>query len=71
MSKRLGNVLYWAGCILAGLAVLFGGLISIVMWQSGNPNDHEMAWFPAVFASVGALITWLIGRALQYVVSGK
>jgi hypothetical protein len=43
VSKRLGNALYWAGCILAGLAVVFGGLISIVMWQSGNPNDHELA----------------------------
>lgn len=71
MSKRPGDVIYVAGCILAGLAVLFGGLISIVLWRSGNPNDHEMAWFPAVFASVGALVSWLIGRALQYVLSGK
>ena len=24
MFKRLGNVLYWIGCILAGIAVLVG-----------------------------------------------
>jgi hypothetical protein len=30
-----------------------------------------MAWFPMLFASVGALICWLIGRALQYVLPGK
>jgi hypothetical protein len=71
MSGRLGDVFYWTGCIIAGLAVLFGGAVSVALWMSDNSRDHDLAWFPMLFASVGALICWLIGHALQYVLSSK
>src|SRR5262249_21460585 len=64
MVARLGNVLYWAGtlvaCLIAGLtafAVLFGT-------GKGDPLLQGLGLF------VAAAI-WLIGRAARYVLAGR
>jgi hypothetical protein len=68
MLARLGNVLYWLGCILAGFAVICA--IAMVVIPS-NPNDTPVSsGLPIVFA-VGAFMIWLIGRALRYILAGR
>ena len=61
---RIGNVLYWLGCILATLMLAF----SVLDWLSTDrPIDHiEFLRF-----SLAALLIWLIGRACRYVLSGN
>jgi hypothetical protein len=62
MLDRLGNVLYWAGCIAAGLTVLLG----LILMQ--DMQDEKAVVF--IFFVVVAAGFWLVGRALQYILSG-
>jgi hypothetical protein len=55
--KRLGDVLYWVGCILAA---------SVVVW-----GVHEDDPYIFALAVVGAFSIWTIGRAWRYILSGK
>jgi len=60
MLTRVGTVLYWAGCLLAAVALLSG----VFALQHGPEYDHR--WVVYV-ASVGsAVLFWLIGRACKY-----
>lgn len=70
MSARLGNVLYWTGCLFAGLLVLAGIAMASVMSKGPNPTDiADAPWVGLTFAAC-ALVVWLIGRALRYIFSG-
>ena len=66
MPARLGNVLYWIGCILAvpiiGLAVLY--------WVAEGHAQTGGTVFTVVIGIVGVIV-WLIGRACRYVLSGN
>jgi hypothetical protein len=60
MLARLGNVLYWTGCIAAALWFALG--------------IHSIS-LPVAMIDIIALVSptlafWLIGRALRYVLSG-
>jgi hypothetical protein len=61
MLERLGNVLYWTGCGAAGLTALVGFLVV--------HKDHSDAG-EFIFFAVVAGGFWLVGRALQYILSG-
>lgn len=59
MIGRLGNVLYWTGCVFAVLVPVFAFLAEGQDWE---------------VLSLGGLIglgVWLIGRALRYVLTGR
>ena len=62
MIDRLGDVLYWTGCILAALV---GAGSLFVFWD--NPQRAE----GLLLSSTIALGVWLIGRALKYVLAGR
>jgi hypothetical protein len=64
MAERIGNVLYWIGCGAAVIMVLLGiaGYIS---------DTSTSAIFILVFCFVCALVSWLIGRALLYVLAAR
>lgn len=62
MVQRFGMVLYWAGLLIAALLVV-GGLIAI----ANSRNGSEVIGY---FCLAGAFISWLIGRAIRYVVVG-
>lgn len=64
MLARLGNVVYWLGCILAAATVAFW----VVLVHT--TNDGRDAFGVALFAIV-AVGFWLIGRAFRYVLSGN
>jgi hypothetical protein len=66
MAARLGHVLYWLGCIIAGLLALFAVII-----VSEGQSRTEYTWYTAAFVLVFAVAAWLIGRACRYVLAGK
>jgi len=65
MLGRLGNVLYWAGCIFSVIIVGVG----LYIW-SVEPNARKE---PLVFILVIgglAVVGWAIGWAFRYVLAG-
>jgi len=65
MLARLGNVLYWLGCILAAVLITGG----IALWIGEGQSSPNGYYILSGFAVV-ALVVWLIGRACRYVLSG-
>ena len=67
MLARLGDVLYWTGCLLGILlvaaAVAFYNL-------AANITPKDMTLVLAILIGLG-LIVWLIGRACRYVLAGR
>jgi hypothetical protein len=61
MAARLGQVLYWAGCVLAILTIVIGVYLS---WYERD------AWEMRAIVFVIAALFWLIGRACRYVLAG-
>jgi hypothetical protein len=65
MLARLGHLLYWLGCIFAGLTVIYAGVI----YSTEGYARSEGAGLLVVFALM-AFAVWLIGRACRYVLAG-
>jgi hypothetical protein len=65
MVARLGNVLYWAACVLA-VGWLAFWLYAIRM--NGGRGDTGLG-LAVTFG--GAAVIWLIARATRYVLTGK
>jgi hypothetical protein len=62
MLVRLGEVLYWAGCLMA--LMLFGTLVYL-----GFEGNNPTAVF--LFSAIISLPFFLIGRAALYVLAGR
>jgi hypothetical protein len=62
--SRLGDVLYWLGCILAAIVVVWGGVFAF-------RGDHDDDPYLFSVVAVAAFAVWVIGRALRYILSGK
>lgn len=62
MVQRFGMVVYWAGLLLAGLLVV-GGVVAI----ANSRNGSEVIGY---FCLAGAFVSWLVGRAVRYVLVG-
>lgn len=62
MAARLGEVLYWLGCLAALVCVAFG-----VVMVKVTPNDANAM---LVLTGVPAVGCWLLGWALRYVLRG-
>jgi hypothetical protein len=65
MLARLGNVLYWLGCILAALIIA----AAIVEWF-GEAQYLPNGWVIIFEFAVFAFVVWGIGRMCRYVLSG-
>jgi hypothetical protein len=63
MAARLGNVLYWLGCAV-GLVFFAGGYVLI------SSGGYRLQAFDYVLVGTPAVVAWLIGRALRYVLAG-
>jgi hypothetical protein len=61
---RLGDVLYWLGCILAAIVVVWGAVFCFRGEHGGDPYLFSVV-------AVAAFSIWVIGRALRYILSGK
>lgn len=62
MAARLGNVLYWLGCVCAAL---FAAIVAIIAIDPGRDAQVFMALF-----AMCALLSWVVGRALRYILAG-
>jgi hypothetical protein len=69
MAARLGNVLYWLGCVLAVIFAI-GGLAAFFIAGAVRPitNGEIIALMVPLFAL--SAISWMIGRALRYILGG-
>jgi hypothetical protein len=63
MPARLGDVLYWSGCVVAGCLAL------VAFVAARNANDTGI--IVGVVFAVSALIAWIVGRACRYVLAGR
>lgn len=64
MLVRLGEVLYWAGCIISALILTAG-----VLLFSGTTGGDLL--FYASLTAIAAILTFLLGRAARYVLAGS
>jgi hypothetical protein len=55
---RLGNVIYWMGCIAAGITVVAGGFEAI-------SGAFDSPWYFLIVVLVAAII-WLMGWGFRY-----
>ena len=60
MADRLGLVFYWFGC---GIAAISGVIGLIFLWDGAS-------LLMAIFGGL-AVVSWLIGRALKFILSGR
>lgn len=70
MAARLGNVLYWLGCGIAGICALF--VVGVPLGRlvfSEQMHLAEALGISAISAVLGA-VCWLAGRALRYILAG-
>ena len=65
MIARLGDVLYWAACILTALVAVF----SLVGFVDSPMRQYD--WINLAFLGSIGLGVWLSGRALRYVLAGR
>jgi hypothetical protein len=63
MIARLGNVLYWAGCIFA---VIIGGGGALIA-----RNDTYNPWGMFLSFAVIAAVVWVIGKTCRYILAGR
>lgn len=63
---RLGNVLYWTGCVFA-LIIVGCGVLGVAL-EPGNNNE---TWIVIMITAVFAAVVWVIGRACRYVLAGR
>jgi hypothetical protein len=64
MLPKLGRFLYWTGCVVAGLIVIF---VAAFLVLDPQPNGWSMARFDLGVA----LGVWLLGLVLRYLLSGR
>lgn len=64
MASRLGQVIYWAGCVIAAVAIGLGILAASIR---GGPD--QIAIVAALF--IAAVLAYLIGRGVLYVLAGR
>jgi hypothetical protein len=60
---RLANAIYWASCIAAMLWAVF-------VFAMGAVQTHPNWTISTPIAIVGAVVIWIIGRAIRYVLAG-
>lgn len=64
MAARMGRVLYWVGCIIAGLLVLLGIFFALLAETTNGVVGVLTAFIPY------AVVVWLIGRVCRYFLAG-
>ena len=61
---RLGDLLYWLGCILAAIVIIWGARVG---FADDNPNGPYIF----SFAAAAGFAFWAIGLACWHIFSGK
>jgi hypothetical protein len=66
---RIGNILYWGGCICGALLAVYGVFFVIVSGISHNPFWVFNAFWAAAVLGLPAFVCWKFGRAFRYTLS--
>jgi hypothetical protein len=61
---RLGDVLYWLGCLFAAIVVVWGAIFCF-----GDNSADDPYLFSLV--AVAAFAVWVIGLACRYILSDR
>jgi hypothetical protein len=65
MTTRLANVVYWAGCVLAVIWLAY-------FLHAISTTIYVADWSMALGVTLGgAVVIWMIGRGIRYVMTGK
>jgi hypothetical protein len=62
MAAKLGNILYWLGCVVAVLLFAVG---AFVWFNRTHPGDLVTT---LILIGLGAIV-WLVGRVCRYVLA--
>ena len=68
MASRLGNVLYVLACVFAVMILALGATIFFLADPSSKAGQNPIAVL--VVSVVLALLIWLIGEGLRYILAG-
>jgi hypothetical protein len=68
MAERLGDVLYWLGCVVA---ILLAAGAAWVLLDTRNSRPEMIAPGFIAFVFAPAVVVWLVGRACRYVLAGR
>jgi len=61
---RLGEALYWLGCILAAIVIVWGA-------RAAFGDDNPEGPYIFILAAVAGFAFWAIGRACRFILAGK
>jgi hypothetical protein len=64
MLGRFGEVLYWGGCIVAGLITVFVAF-------NDRTIGGDFDWWTITLSAILAGLVWLTGRAAMYVLAAR
>jgi hypothetical protein len=68
MVERLANVIYWLGCSVAVIFVIWAALLT---WASYLPGSDTSNLIVVVVILISAVLIWLIGRTIRYILTGR
>jgi hypothetical protein len=64
MAARFANAIYWTACVAAVLWAAF-------VFAIGAVQTHPDWTISTPIAIAGAVVIWIIGRAIRYVFAGQ
>lgn len=70
-QRLLGNILYQGARDLSVILIVVGVVVAWSFYNANNPYWPLISPFTIVAFCSGALICWIIGRALLYFLSGR
>ena len=65
MAERIGNIVYWFCCVVAAISLAVGGSVWFMNFREGTTAYSLLA-----VSLIVALLVWIIGRAIRYVLTG-
>ena len=63
MAAVVGDVLYWLATLIAGITIG----VAFYHWRYTPSDDPLEVW---LLVAIG-VVTWLVGRAIRYVLAGR
>jgi hypothetical protein len=64
MAERIGNIVYWFCCVVAAISLAIGVSVWFLNFREGTTAYSLLA-----VSFVVALLVWIIGRAIRYVLA--
>jgi hypothetical protein len=69
--QRLGNILYWGGCICGVVLVVSGVFFVIVSGLFHNPFSLFVVLYAITVFWLPAFVCWKFGHAFRYMLSDR